>query len=331
MSTTIFDLNHIFIVFGIGSSGNFIAGVLDKLTKKDLTRLPISSTGSSHTVLTDKKRTGGDSLSFGTIPDEHIEFESVEVREQYYLSKIQEEYKNVNSPQITWTHDYTNIPIYKKYFKHSRILTITHDSYESRLTSVCMHVTKVLFDPNIVLPIREPYLSHHLFKWKHTCISEMTNNVGIDLAEDIFNKHTTQEYANHILKYFGLRLIIKTFGLFGFAEEIETNERCLYDYALYPNKDKIPPYTVGENNYDYVKESDAILSYSYLINNQPNMLIESIEKIFQRHLSEEEQNFVLTEYKMYRQAQNKDILKNPVKYYRDVKELAETHIKDILK
>jgi hypothetical protein len=61
------------------------------------------------------------------------------------------------------------------------------------------------------------------------------------------------------------------------------------------------------------------------------MLIESIEKIFQRHLSEEEQNFVLTEYKMYRQAQNKDILKNPVKYYRDVKELAETHIKDILK
>jgi hypothetical protein len=331
MSSTIFDLNHIFIVFGMGSGGNFIAGVLDKLIKKDLTRLDVSSTGSSHTISTDKKRTGGDSLSFGTVPDEHVEFETLEIREQHYLSKIQEEYENVNSPQITWTHDYTNIPLYKKYFKNSRILTITHDSYESRLTSVCMHVTKVLFDPNIVLPIREPYLSYQLTRWRHKCINEMSGVVGIDLAEDIFNKHTTEEYAKHILKYFGLRLAIMDAGLFGFTEGIETNEHCRYDYALYPNNDKFLPYTMCENNYDYVKESDAILSYSYLINNQPDMLIESIENIFQRPLSEEEQNFVLTEYKMYRQAQNKDILKNPIKYYRDIKELARTHVKNIIK
>lgn len=325
-----FDLAHIFIVFNAGSGGNFIAGVLDKLTRGDLTGLPVSNTGSSHTILTEKKRTGNDSISFGTVSDEHMEFHSQDDREQYYVNRIKEEYADVTVPQITWTHDFTNIPIYKKYFKNSRILTITHDTAESRLTSVCMHVTKVLLDSKMVMPIREPYISYQLDRWKLKCINEMSYVLESSMAEDIFNKQTTDDSAKDIIKYFGLRLSAINAGLFGTAEGIEVTEPLRFDYALYPNKDMNLPYSMGESNYDYIDSSDAVLSYFYLIKDEPSHLIDAIEKILQRELSDEEISFVLNEYTKYRQAQNKQLLEDPVTYYQATKEIARTHVKKII-
>jgi len=326
----IFELDHVFIVFGPGSGGNFVTGLLNKLIRGDLTKLGISVTGSSHTVLTSKS-TGGDSLSFGTISHEQIEFKSQAEREQYYINKINEEYVNINTPQVTWTHDYTNIPIYKKYFKNSRVLAMMNDTYLSRLSCICMHVTKILLDPNIEIPLKEPYKSDMMNSWKIRCKNAIAAYLSPDIAEDIFNKRLTEQYANDIVKYFSLRLLAQYFGMAGFAEGIDTGEFCRYDFALYPNIDKSLPDDLGENYYDYINDSDAILSYSYLINNQPNMLIDAIEKIMKRVLTEEEKVFILSEYTTYRDAQNKDILSDPIQYYQNAKELARTHIKKIIK
>jgi len=323
-----FDLGHVFIVFGPGSGGNFIAGLLDKLMKQQFVKLDISIGGSSHTVSTNK-HVDGDSLSFGTISDEQVEFNSQTEREHYYIQKINEEYANVISPQITWTHDFTNIPVYKKYFKNCRILTITHDSYTSRLTSVYMHVTKVFFNPNFIVPIKEPYKSTHFNIWEHNCKSALVPYVGIDVATDIFNKRTLEQYAKDIITYLSLRAISRYYGLFNYSQGIPSSEPCRYDFALYPNKDNSQLHDIGENYSDYIDGSDATLTYSYLINDRPILLLDAIEKILQRTLSVDENRFILTEYATYREFQNQQILLDPVAYYRTIEKTALAHLEKL--
>jgi len=327
LNNPFFDLGHIFIVFGPGSSGNFIAGLLDKLMKQEFVKLDISSEGSSHTVST---HMNGNNLSFGTISDEQVEFTSQAEREQYYIQKINEEYANVTTPQVTWTHDFTNIPVYKKYFKNCRILTITHDSYASRLTSVYMHVTKVFFNTQFNVPIKEPFKSNLFNTWEHTCKSALVPYIGTDITTDIFDKRITDQAAKDIITYVSLRIISNHYGLLNYSLGLVPDEPCRYDHALYPNEDSSQLHTIGENYCDYVDESDAILTYSYLIKNEPILLLNDIEKILQRTLSEEERTFVLTEYTTYRESQNRDILLDPITYYQSTEKAALDHLEKLM-
>ena len=320
-----FDLGHIFIVFGPGSGGNFIAGLLNNLVASEFIKLDISPEGSSHTV-----STNSNSLSFGTISDEQVEFTSRAEREQYYIQKINEEYANVITPQVSWTHDFTNISVYKKYFKNCRILTITHDSYASRLTSVYMHVTKVFFNPKFTVPIKEPYKSNLFNTWEYTCKSALVPYIGTDITNYIFNNRATDQIAKDIITYVSLRIISNHYGLLNYSLGKASDEPCRYDHALYPNEDNSQLHTIGENYCDYVDESDAILAYSYLINDQPNLLLTAIEKILQRTLSVEERMFVLTEYTTYQTSQNQNILLDPITYYRTTEKTALAHLEKLM-
>ena len=66
---TVFDLEHIFIVFAPGAGGNFISGLLVNLITNKLSQLDISSTGSAHISMA-KKAAKQDYISFGTFKSE---------------------------------------------------------------------------------------------------------------------------------------------------------------------------------------------------------------------------------------------------------------------
>ena len=331
---SVFDLPHIFIVFRYGAGGNFIASLVDKVVRSDLTSITVKSTGSAHTLL-NNKHLGQDWLSFGTNPEEKSEFNTEADREQYYLQRINEEYTAISSPHVTWTHDFTNIPIYKKYFKNSQVLSITQDSLTHRLTSICMHVTKIFLDPDVIVPLREPYKTIAFHRWKHEVIGLMSLTLGYSLSVDVFNKRESEQYAKDIVRYFSLRWLIEGFNIIEFAEETgNEGEICIYDYATYPNPnwsiDDKKMFIIGENYNDYVGQTDATLSYSYLIDTKPKLLIEAIEKLVQRSLTIEENSFVLREYLSYYRSQNKDIMNDPIRYYKAVKQVALDHIKNIV-
>lgn len=334
MSESVFELPHIFVVFRYGAGGNFIASLLDKIVRSDLTSVTVKSTGSAHS-LPNSKHLGQDWLSFGTTSEEKIEFASESEREQFYLQKINEEYADVTSPRVIWTHDFTNIPVYKKYFKNARVISITQDSLKHRLTSICMHVTKIFLDPDASVPVKEPYKSIVFHRWRHEVVGLMTPVLGHALSVDIFNKRETDQYAKDIMKYFSLRWLFEGFNIIEYAEETgNEGEICLYDYATYPNPnwsiDDRKMFVIGEHYSDYASLSDTTLSYSYLINNKPKLLLEAIEKLMQRPLTAKENSFVLQEYLFYRRSQNKDIMNDPIAYYKTAKQLAMDHIKNIV-
>lgn len=327
--TDFFDLPHTFVVFTAGSGGNFLAGLLSKLISNDLTALSVNSTGSSHTVL-NNKRLNGDSLCFGTLSDEQLDFPSSEAREQYYVDRIRAEYADITKPIVTWTHDYTNIPLYKKYFKNSRVLTIIHDTDHSRLSSLFMHVTKVLLDPSVDIPIRSNYWNKLIAEWGVGCRRSLSILLQSEKqAASIFNNRDKDQTAKEIMRYIGLTVQCRYYGMYNLAEGKKSTETCVYDFALYRSESNHILYSIGPNSYDYIDHSDSILPYSYLINDKPELLLNALSKTINRQLTQIETTFILDEYTRYHNAQNKDILVDPVGYYRTIKEQAMLHIKKL--
>lgn len=326
MAPPVFDLKNIFIVFGLGAGGNFIAGLLKKIIDSDLTELKIRESGSSHTISTNTP------LNFGIISEEHIEFKSLEEREISYLKRIENECANIISPQIIWTHDFTNVPLYKKHFKNSKILMITHDSYFSRLSSIFMHVTKNFLDANANIPVREPYKRRVFDRWRNDIKNEMSHYFSKKSIETIFYKRESNTNAKEIITYFSLQWIVKIFGIEQVLNGINNGDTCIYDFATYPNMSNNSPnkmFIVGENYYDYTYLSDATLSYSYLIENNLSLLLTAIEQLIERPLTEVEIKFVDREFTSYSNAQNKQILSDPIGYYFNAKKIAMSYVDTI--
>jgi hypothetical protein len=326
VASPIFDLKNIFIVFGVGAGGNFIAGLLKKIIDSDLTELKIRESGSSHTI------SNNTPLNFGMISEEHIEFKSLEEREISYLKRIENECANIISPQIIWTHDFTNVPLYKKHFKNSKVLMITHDSYLSRLSSIFMHVMKTFLDTNVNIPLREPYKNRVFNKWNRDIKNEMSSYFSQQDIDTIFNKRETELIAKDIITYFSLQWLVKIFGVEQFLHGINNCDTCIYDFATYPNMSNNSPnnmFIVGENYYDYTHLSDATLSYSYLIENNLSLLLTAIEQLIERPLTEVEIKFVDREFTSYSNAQNKQILSDPIGYYFNAKKIAMSYVDTI--
>ena len=85
--TCVFELPHIFIVFQPGTSGNFVAGLLNNLINKNSSDVHISTNGSSHTTIA-RKIAGTDYMSFGTVYEDQLNFSSPNQRLNYYLENI---------------------------------------------------------------------------------------------------------------------------------------------------------------------------------------------------------------------------------------------------
>jgi hypothetical protein len=309
---SIFNSNHIFVVFPPGAGGNFISGIISKLTSKDLTDLDITNFGSSHTV-NNNKRNGGDSISFGTNFEENSIFNSIEEKETFYLEKIKKEYKNSNRV-ITWSHDYNNLLLYKKHFKNCKTLSITCFSTQEKLISILMHVNKVFLadEKHITIPINlwsKLKLGLKLSMKKNL---EKLVKKEIDI-ENIFNLRFT--VYNDLIFYLSTVEILK------YAK--------LYDVLNLINEDF--ERTNIQNN---IKElvlnySDSILPYEYLKNKNFNLLNSTMSTVLDRDLSIQEIDFLKKSFDNYLSYQDWNLLQDPLAYFNSRKENAMEIIKSL--
>jgi hypothetical protein len=310
-----FDLHHIFVAFPAGAGGNFVSGLIAKLNSKDLTSLDITSFGSSHTVSTHKRR-GGDSISFGSKPEESLKFNSIEEKETFYLTKIKEEYKTLEEV-VTWTHDFNNLPLYKKHFKNSKTLSISCSSTEEQLISILMHVNKVFL-------VDEAHNTIPLDLWLRLK-SGLKLSVKIKL-EKILNKKID------IDKIFNLRFTVYNDLIF-YLSVVE-----LLKYAkLYNVLDLINEEYEKDESINNLKEivlnfSDAILPYRYLKNKNFNLLKSSISTVLSKELSIQEVDFLKNSFDDYLAKQDWQLLNDPLNYFNNRKvnaiKIIETMKKD---
>ena len=321
---SVFDLPHVFVVFTPGSGGNFIAGLLNNIINDNLESLDISTSGSSHTVI-HNKQTVGDSLSFGTHVEETALFASDDVKEQHYLDRIKNEYTHLTSPLVTWTHNYSNILLYKKYFKNSKILVIHTDTIEEKLTCVFMHITKVLLDKNVKVPITSAAWQSLLERLEKGCKLELSRLLANANVDDIVKNRFDPEYKD-IADYAIIRIMLKYFGMLGNVDTINYTEHNIFDYMVYPQKSANVFYTIGKKVSEYTKEADVALPYSYLVKDNVDVLIAQLSLLLSRALTKTENDFVVSSFKKYRSAQDQTILTNPFEFYYQKKIKAEEFI-----
>lgn len=296
----IFEIDHVFITFAPGAGGNFIAGLLDKINSGLLSELVISSSGSSH-VVNNGKIDGGDSISFGSSPEENAKFPTVDAREAYYLDRIVREYPNPTKI-ITWTHDFTNLPLYKKHFDASRSLVITTHKTNEKLVSILMHVTKVILSDESDIPIPKDLWVQLKARLKMYISTRLENVLKTPVNIDhIFN--------NRCGVYSDLVFYLSTVALLNYGG--------LYDVLkLIEEPVDIAPNNRNSNIRELISHNaDVILPYSYLIDNNVDLLQDTVSKVFNKRLSNEEVEFIRTTFNTYRVKQNTEILTDPLSYF----------------
>jgi hypothetical protein len=285
----------------------------------------ISSTGSAHRVHSNRT-----SLSFGTWPGEDLRFDTEEKREQYYIENILKEYKDVTEPTLTWSHNYTNIPLYRKNFKNSKILVITHSNIEERVTCMIMNITKTLMDKNANIPLKDITWEKMLLGWQRFCSMELCHIIGRKMdVSDLFKDRYDSKYYD-LLLFATLRSMAKHFGVLKFFDVSAGPEYNVFDKVLYLVKHPTMLYCIGQDIEEFTDQSDVRLPYSYLVNNDEQLLIDALSKILSRDLSATERSFVSSEFLKYRAAQDQKILTDPKQFYLDAREKGLINLKEYL-
>ena len=315
----IFELEHVFVVFQPGAAGNFIVSLLEKILKRDTNAINIGAYGTAHTLI-NRKIEGTDYLSFGTEVVEHEEFDTEEERIEFYLSNIKTEYVHVVSPQIVWTHDFTNIPIYKRYFPNAKILAITQESDSEKIAVVLLHVIKNILDLNAVNPLTEKRMIEVRKIWD----LGMKMKLGEMLGEA---KARTLDKDSNLVRYVSFSRMMAYYKLSKLVEE-NKKQSDLVNTVLYPAKGVLMlgriPYTIGKEYSEYTSDCTK-LPFKYLMDNDTDLLIDSLSQLIE--LDDERIQIILSNYDTYRSVQNQEILEDPLKYYNRIKEEGYNELK----
>jgi hypothetical protein len=122
--------------------------MLENLLTGTFADIELTASGSSHSIM-DCKRLGVDHLSFGIQPTETKKKHHDPQREHSYLEKIN---AMSISDRVVWSHDYSNLRLYRKYFPNSVKVSIMVKSIDQRLSTLFMRINKMDFDPYSIKP-----------------------------------------------------------------------------------------------------------------------------------------------------------------------------------
>lgn len=318
---SIFELEHIFIVFHPGAAGNFIASLVEKLLRNDSSGINIGSAGTAHTLI-NRKIAGTDYLSFGTEVDDQSNFNSEDERIDFYLEKIKTEYNDVSSPQVIWSHDFTNIPLYKKYFPNSKVIVITQETINEKLAVTLFNVGKNILDPGTINPLTEKRAIEVMRMWNHILTMKLVKLIGESNTRAI-------KKDSKLYRYMSYAMIMSYYGLDAFIETGNESQPDLVNTVLYPEKAALilgkSPYTVGKPYSEYTTGC-VKLPFKYLMDKDINLLTNTLSQIID--LDETKKKIIEDNFNKYYAAQNQKLLNDPMAYYLSVraegmKEVAE--------
>ena len=228
------------------------------------------------------------------------------------MANIKNNYLAANKPEVVWTHDFTNIPLYRKYFKNAKILVITATTSNEQLTSLFMLVAKVILDKNCLIPVPPDLWDIFTNRWISRCRNILTDFMSHDNANNILNDRFNIMYKDTLL-YAIMTMFITIHQMQHLVDDTPEQE-ILFNYVTYPLKLKI------ENKLDsYIDDDCVLIPYRYLADNDCNLLIEKISDLLTKTLNEDEINYIKMSFDQYYSAQNKSILSNPVEYYKELR------------
>lgn len=310
-----YNLPHIFVVFRPGAAGNFLSSLIENLEYKQLNKMSLSTGGHAHyNSIVERKKLGIDHISLGiglTGMDPHFFTEDDKIN--YYKEKIDGiSYENKN--YVTWTHDFTNIPLYKKIFPNGKILVIKEDTLRERLTSMIMAVNKNHFskDQQIPIPVAD-HIKPELYKktFISSNFSKYYPNSLYKQGHIDLDKHIM--YQSHLFCH----------GLASYDKNLLDSPIDYLDNNSNKNLKFIERRAQHSVGFNFAEFADEYVNLKDILSANSNCIIPSIEKILGKELTADEKEYVAQSLSNYRESQDQKLLEDPFEYLNLAKEKAD--------
>ncbi len=332
----LFELPHIFVVFPPGAGGNFISGVLTRIISREFTNLALSGTGNAHANSTSKLEFS-DVMSCGLIYGA-LKFQSFEEKLEHYKKKIEEKHGNETDVKISWSHDFSNIPLYKQLFPNCKILVVTQDTNKEKLAVLIQQELKNRLDPNGFVFLKNKDTESGFKYWKeglrHVLIS-MLGKDCTDLATEISNNYMDVKYKP-LVTFMSIIIMI---SLYNQEYLIDPSKKMNFDYLNYCTISKFiedPSLTFSSNFYtlftvgplfkDCITDDCIVMPYSVLMDKNLNEFISVLENILGTTLDNSQLEFVQNNFEEYYTKQSPGLMENPNRYFQQVRMAAMAQI-----
>lgn len=306
---------HIFVVFRPGAAGNFLSSMIDNLSLKKLDNISLSNGGHAHyNSIVERKKFGIDYIALGNgIIGVDRQFLTDEDKLNYYKEKI-DSANYENRSYVTWSHDFTNIPLYKKLFPACKILVIKEDTFRQRLISMIMAINKNHFRDDQQIPLIPADRVKPII-YKKTFIStvfsryypEKTYKEGyIDLDKHIM-------YQSHLFCQ----------GLGNYDKTLLDSNIPYIDDNTNPNLTFIERRAQHSIGFNFSEFADEYVSFNDILTANPENILISIENILDRELTMEEKEYARKSLGNYKESQDQTLLEDPLTYLDIAKEKAD--------
>jgi hypothetical protein len=333
--STFFELPHIFVVFPPGAGGNFISGILTRLLRNELNDLALSSTGNAHANSTSKLNFS-DIISCGLRWDVP-KFNNAEEKLQYYQTEIEKKHEADRDVQVSWSHDFSNIPLYKILFPNCKILVLTHDSDREKLTALVQQELKNRLDPNGFVFLEKDYYLEH---WRSSLYRFLINMLGASntsIALEIANNFKDAKYKP-LVTFSAIRMMLRSYGLEHLVDNDRTMKINYFDNCIKPRITEDPSYVYKEGDFtffiigpsfkDCITDDCVVLPFNVIMDKNTQELIDVIERLL-GDLNSEQLDFIKRNLDNYHSKQAPMLMEDPTGYYSNLAKLAKDQIKSL--
>jgi hypothetical protein len=317
----VFELPHIFVVFHPGAAGNFMTNLIRNILNEGV-NVQVSSIGSCHDDSSASKL-AFEYFSCGIFyPEQYkIKPHSFDNRVQFYKNKLLSLTQPITSPVVTWTHDFTNIPLYRKLFPNCKILVITQETIDEKLIITAMQQLKNILAKDLISMIPAETKNWFFNIWKDSCrvkISELTNDTSFieKMLDDRFN-----DAYRDIIEYASIFSMLDRYGLTPAIDDLPTEDRVNY-VAYYGAVVKSSKPLIIVKSYNECIDNDCILlPYSSIIHNNNDRVIEQLYYLI-GNLSDTQKNTITFKLNQYVDGQPKSLVSSPLQYLRQLRDKA---------
>ena len=310
-----YQLPHIFVVFRPGAAGNFLSGLIDNVDSHNLGKILLSSGGHAHyNSIVERKKLGIDHISLGmgiAGVDQH--FFSDDEKVEFYREKINST-NYENKRYVTWTHNFTNIPLYKKLFPACKILVIKEDTLRERLVSMIMAINKNHFSKDQQMPIppldrikpeiyKKTFISNNFLKYYPNKIYKV--------GHDDVDKHVM--YQSHL----------ECQGLANYNQSLLDRKIDYLDDNKNPSLtffERRAQHSIGFHHSENVDHHIRLLD---ILSANTDNIIHAIEFLLDRSVNVAEKAYIIESVVNYKNSQDQCLLKDPYEYLFLTKEKAD--------
>jgi hypothetical protein len=321
-SEDIFLRDQTFVVFHPGASGNFLSNLIRNLKNNSVSNIKISPSGSCHTMSPDvQKEIELFSCGIFLAQQTKIKPYSFDNRVSYYQKQILEHADPSINTGVSWTHDFTNIPVYRALFPNSKILVVTQESPEEKMCVTILQQLKNILSEDALGILSENARNQHSIVWEEDCREILESMVGTDyslLINTIFADRFNTEFIE-ILTYVSVYRRLRQANMLGILDDVVTQDTMNYN-SYYTGPADIPKnkYILAGPYSDYVDDECVLLPYKHIMKGNITEILNVLTDLLGT-LTDEQTIYAISELGRYKNNQPKTVLDDPIGYIKFLK------------